>query len=622
MSAWMMFLRLHGKRNGLLGPTSQCPFLKSSTKAISVVLGRGSISIKISCVFLTFDLFETEKKQMQFYSWILNESFSSSSFWLLVVHFLCILLQSTQVQVQCIKDFFSAFSVIRAEAKAQLNELITCTKSSFPIHFSNLHEPKFTELFSYFIRVRPIISPKISHQSSSNRKITTQIGENATFYCGYEIQGEPQPQVFWFKSGQEIKPTVIEDLQGNFYEYSPKFSNGNKTLHLIATLLKTRADSPQHSDDSRGHSVDGEYECKAVNSGGVANLVMELLFDKHDSANTSLIVGASTGAVALIAVILICGIIYYHKWKLSREKRKYEKILDTFKMGDPKGLEALRRRILLDQGIENVSTEECTNLISVDMAEFQKAKNARMLPYDEDKWEVAFDKLVLKETLGEGQFGKVVKAKWQKTPNESLTVAVKTLHSNPEKIAVENLMSELKVMIHLGSHHNIVNVLGACTSKLPKQELYAIVEYCEHGDIGGVLKRYKSAYRRKTLQIQRAQARANRESLTSQTPTKQRFSSRTISTNSSNFNCEDELNMSNEGTDVFVSEESARYRPMHALASRARTDTIKEKLSLTMSKLISWSAQVANGMEYLASKKVVHGDLACRYIISLNLVSL
>lgn len=111
-------------------------------------------------------------------------------------------------------------------------------------------------------------------------------------------------------------------------------------------------------------------------------------------------------------------------------------------MGDPKGLEALRKKILLHQGIdiENLNTEECTNLISDDMAEFQKAKNAQMLPYDEDKWEVAFEKLRFQETLGEGNFGKVVKAKL----DSKATVAVKILHPNPERSAVENLMSELK----------------------------------------------------------------------------------------------------------------------------------------------------------------------------------
>ena len=103
-------------------------------------------------------------------------------------------------------------------------------------------------------------------------------------------------------------------------------------------------------------------------------------------------------------------------------------------------------------------------------------------------------KLSILEPLGEGFFGKVLKAKMTKEETKT-TVAVKTLHSNPERIAVENLMSELKIMIHLGSHPNIVNVLGACTTKLPKQELYVMVEYCEHGNIVDVLRKHKQAFR-------------------------------------------------------------------------------------------------------------------------------
>ena len=84
---------------------------------------------------------------------------------------------------------------------------------------------------------------------------------------------------------------------------------------------------------------------------------------------------------------------------MKREKSKYNKILETFKMGDPKGLEALKKKILLDHGIDeqrfSVSSEECANLISEDMAEFQKPKNAQMLPYDEAKWEVPFERLQL-----------------------------------------------------------------------------------------------------------------------------------------------------------------------------------------------------------------------------------
>ena len=93
-----------------------------------------------------------------------------------------------------------------------------------------------------------------------------------------------------------------------------------------------------------------------------------------------------------------------------------------------------------------------------------------------------------------GQFGQVFKAKLTRN-GEKTTVAVKTLRNNPERIEVENLISELKIMIHLGSHENIVNVIGACTKRLPDQELYVLVEYCEHGNILDVLRRHKASFR-------------------------------------------------------------------------------------------------------------------------------
>lgn len=39
------------------------------------------------------------------------------------------------------------------------------------------------------------------------------------------------------------------------------------------------------------------------------------------------------------------------------------------------------------------------------------------------------------------------------------------------------------------------------------------------------------------------------------------------------------------------------------------------KYNMRTADLISWSYQIASGMEYLANKKVIHGDLAARNIL-------
>ena len=48
-------------------------------------------------------------------------------------------------------------------------------------------------------------------------------------------------------------------------------------------------------------------------------------------------------------------------------------------------------------------------------------------------------------------------------------------------VLFQALMAELKIMIHLGRHLNIVNLLGACTVGLARRELWVIVEYCRSG---------------------------------------------------------------------------------------------------------------------------------------------
>ena len=72
--------------------------------------------------------------------------------------------------------------------------------------------------------------------------------------------------------------------------------------------------------------------------------------------------------------------------------------------------------------------------------------------------------------IGDGCFGVVVKAEAAgiKGSDEiSKTVAVKMVRSTTNA-ALEDLVRELKVMIYLGSHLNVINLLGACTKNINK----------------------------------------------------------------------------------------------------------------------------------------------------------
>lgn len=74
--------------------------------------------------------------------------------------------------------------------------------------------------------------------------------------------------------------------------------------------------------------------------------------------------------------------------------------------------------------------------------------------------------------LGAGCFGRVVKAEAvgiTKGSDESVqTVAVKMVRSQTNIAAMEALISEMKILIYLGKHLNVVNLLGACTKQISK----------------------------------------------------------------------------------------------------------------------------------------------------------
>lgn len=53
---------------------------------------------------------------------------------------------------------------------------------------------------------------------------------------------------------------------------------------------------------------------------------------------------------------------------------------------------------------------------------------------------------------------------------EVTAVAVKMVKKNADNMYIKALASELKVMVHLGKHLNVVNLLGACTKNVAKSK--------------------------------------------------------------------------------------------------------------------------------------------------------
>ncbi|KAJ8342037.1 hypothetical protein SKAU_G00319650 [Synaphobranchus kaupii] len=212
-----------------------------------------------------------------------------------------------------------------------------------------------------------------------------------------------------------------------------------------------------------------------------------------------------------------------------------------------------------------------------------------LLPYD-PKWEFPRDKLRFGKTLGSGAFGKVLEATAYGIlkVDTVMTVAVKMLKPSAHATETEALMSELKVLSYLGHHMNIVNLLGACTVGGPT---LVITEYCCFGDLLNFLRQHREAFLSSELE--------------------NGFYKNTRVLRESAGDSSRNGYMSMRPSSPFSPAQSIR----HGVGCVEGEGNQAESVSLQMEDLLSFSYQVAKGMDFLASRNCIHRDLAARNIL-------
>ncbi|XP_022178523.1 vascular endothelial growth factor receptor 1 isoform X3 [Myzus persicae] len=406
-----------------------------------------------------------------------------------------------------------------------------------------------TILYSVLVQKSKI--PVISELSNSSiSKVKT--GKPAQFNC-YIKEGMPPPTVTWFKNGQILR---LNKNDSNRLELRDK----NQTLVIRFTALED----------------EGYYVCNISNKVGSAISTNTLyLIDKPlEHEHFSLIAFCSVLTI-LLGVLMICCAVH-----LKREKK-------------------LKKELALAGLLhfENGAVESWNPDLGIE-------EQAELLPYDK-RWEFPRDKLKLGKQLGSGAFGVVFKADAIGIIDKdtTTTVAVKMIKPNTDPSYIKALASELKIMIHLGRHLNVVNLLGAYTGNINKRELMVIVEYCRFGNIHQYMLKQRDCF-------------VNQISTDGYLD----YNIKTISKNPYYVNVPNNTNLSEKCDDSSTQIGSDGYLVPDEVEPEWRSNYRGDYKNLIVKPscthdLICWSFQVARGMEYLASRKILHGDLATRNIL-------
>ncbi|XP_043753903.1 LOW QUALITY PROTEIN: proto-oncogene tyrosine-protein kinase receptor Ret-like [Cervus elaphus] len=127
---------------------------------------------------------------------------------------------------------------------------------------------------------------------------------------------------------------------------------------------------------------------------------------------------------------------------------------------------------------------------SLDSMENQVSVDTFKIPED-PKWEFPRKNLVLGQTLGEGEFGKVVKATAFRLKGKAgyTTVAVKMLKENASPSELWDLLSEFNLLKQV-NHPQVIKLYGACSQDGP---LLLILEYAKYGSLRGFLRESRKA---------------------------------------------------------------------------------------------------------------------------------
>ncbi|KAL7632249.1 UNVERIFIED_CONTAM: hypothetical protein RMT77_017433 [Armadillidium vulgare] len=501
------------------------------------------------------------------------------------------------------------------------------------------------EKISFRIDVDEKIAPSVLPSSNVSLEGTEILVKSPfPFFIACYVEGRPKPKITWLKDGENIDEIIENNVEVSMRD-------DNQILEFKFARTKYA----------------GKYECSIENRVEHIQPFANVIIEDEASALSEKNLRISIVSFIIILIISFSFVIFLAiKIKKNKNIRNDMLQLELF---------------LLREGKARQLNKECT-----------LEEQAELLPYDHS-YEVERENITLGKQLDAGAFGRVLMAQVKGlNGKESPTrVAIKMCKYEGDKTHIRALIVELKIMIHLGKHLNIVNLMGAHTSNVDKGELWILVEYCKYGNLLKLIQRaknkfinqinsvtsdidvgrtspfpndplspkslgcsigygetsklnpdaYLESHREGSMKI--GQSMGGHPSATSNarlTKEKQFFPNSSAAPSGDKHyelpptdpSPRKESSISDSEYDftysLFINSDMMAYSPQPSSPASPSMSECQEKsissdsenipgisAPLTTTDLLCWAWQVANGMEYLTSRKVLHGDLAARNLL-------
>ncbi|KAL4631354.1 macrophage colony-stimulating factor 1 receptor isoform X1 [Arapaima gigas] len=391
------------------------------------------------------------------------------------------------------------------------------------------------------------VNASITFKVQTNQKPAISVKRNNATTLTCSAIGFPAPSIQWYQCSG-IRSTC-----------SMNATDGWKILPAQTVEVK-RVDFGKVEVESmltvNPVSQRATLECVATNLAGKSSTTVAI-----DISQNKLFIPAVGGSALLAAILFLLLLILLYKYK---QKPRYE----------------IRWKI--------IEASNGNNYTFIDPMQ---------LPYNE-KWEFPRDKLRLGKVLGAGAFGKVVEATAYGLGKEDnvTRVAVKMLKPSAHSDEKEALMSELKILSHLGHHKNIVNLLGACTHGGP---VLVITEYCKHGDLLNFLRNKAETF---LSFVMSAPAFLEETSDYKNVCIQKKF-------------IRSDSGISSSCSDSYLEMKPSGMPPTSSLQGSSCEETVEDTWPVDMDDLLRFSYQVAQGLEFLAAKNCIHRDVAARNVL-------